>query len=120
MVGADRDGFSTADALALSRAADACLMDRLTRAAERACDATIGRPTAAVIAGSGDFLALRLARCLIAPAGPVVSLKQAWGEIASSAGCAFALVQLASEHFHPVSGAIRHREPDPSAEPTWS
>ena len=35
------------------------------RAAERACRATIGRPGAAVIAGSGDFLARRLARRLV-------------------------------------------------------
>ncbi len=101
MIGADRDGFSPADALAFSQAADACLMDRLTRAAERVCDSTIGRPATAVIAGSGDFLALRLARRLIGPDRPLVSLKKAWGEIASSAGCAFALVQLASEQFHP-------------------
>ena len=60
---------------------------------------TIGRPTAAVVAGSGDFLARRLARRVIEPDGPIVSLKEAWGAVASSAGCAYALVTLASERF---------------------
>jgi (4-(4-[2-(gamma-L-glutamylamino)ethyl]phenoxymethyl)furan-2-yl)methanamine synthase len=97
MIGADRDSFSVDDAYAFARAADSCLMQRLTRAAERACQATIGRPAAAVIAGSGDFLARRLARCLIGPDGPMFRLDEAWGPVASAAGCAFALVQLASE-----------------------
>jgi probable H4MPT-linked C1 transfer pathway protein len=116
MIGADRDGFSSADALAFSQAADVCLMDRLARAAERACDSTIGRPTTAVIAGSGDFLALRLARRLLGPDRPLVSLKTAWGEIASSAGCAFALVQLASERFPAAPEALRLSPPNPLAE----
>ena len=85
---------------------------------ERACHATIGRPTTAVIAGSGDFLALRLARRLIGPDRPLVSLKKAWGEIASSAGCAFALVQLASEQFPPVPEAPFADPPLPI--PSWS
>jgi probable H4MPT-linked C1 transfer pathway protein len=97
MIGGDRDGFSTDDALAFARAADACLMGRLEQAAERACRPTIGRPGAAVIAGSGDFLARRLARRAIRPDGPVVSLNGAWGDAPSAAGCAFALVQLARE-----------------------
>ncbi len=109
MIGADRDGFSTADALAFSQAADACLVDRLVRSAERACEPTIGLPTAAVVAGSGEFLARRLARRLIGPDRPLVSLKEAWGEIASAAGCAYALVQLASEQYPPGSRSI----PDP-------
>ena len=99
MIGADRDGFSCDDALAFSRAVDSCLVDRLAHAVELACHSTIGRPSAAVIAGSGDFLARRLARRVIAPEGPVVSLKEAWGELASAAGCAYALVQLATERF---------------------
>ena len=97
MIGADRDGFSSEDALAFSRAADTCLMDRLEQVVDRACRHTIGRPSAAVIAGSGDFLARRLARRVVAPDGPIISLEEAWGELASAAGCAFALVQLASE-----------------------
>jgi probable H4MPT-linked C1 transfer pathway protein len=108
MVGADRDGFSTADALAFAQAADACLMDRLAQVAERACRSTIGRPTAAVVAGSGDFLARRLARRVIEPRGPVVSLKEAWGAVASSAGCAYALVHLASERFGSDGDGARH------------
>jgi probable H4MPT-linked C1 transfer pathway protein len=108
MVGADRDGFRVDDALAFAQAADVCLMDRLARAAERACHPTIGRPAAAVIAGSGDFLARRLAERIIEPGGPIVSLKAAWGAVASSAGCAFALVQLAAERFGPDGPGPRY------------
>ncbi len=99
MIGADRDSFSADDAYAFARAADSCLMERLARAAERACRATIGTPAAAVIAGSGDFLAGRLARRLVGPRGSLIRLDEAWGPVASAAGCAYALVQLASERF---------------------
>jgi probable H4MPT-linked C1 transfer pathway protein len=106
MIGADRDGFSSDDALAFSQAADACLMNRVEQAVERACRPTIGRPVAAVIAGSGVFLARRLARRVIATGGPIISLQEAWGELASAAGCAFALVQLASERFSEDAQAL--------------
>ncbi len=99
MVGADRDGFSAEDALAFARAADECLIDRLVLAAERAAAPTIGRPTAAVVAGSGEFLARRLAQELIEPTGPIIGLREAWGALASSAGCAYALVRLAAERY---------------------
>jgi probable H4MPT-linked C1 transfer pathway protein len=101
MVGADRDGFSKEDAVAFAEGADHCLMDRLATAALRACTPTIGHPAAAIIAGSGDFLARRLAARLVGPEGPVISLKDAWGAVASSAGCAYALVQLAQKRFGP-------------------
>jgi probable H4MPT-linked C1 transfer pathway protein len=97
IVGADRDGFSTDDAQAFARSADECLMTRLAAAAERACRATVGRPAAAVVAGSGEFLARRLALRVMEPGGPIVSLQEAWGPVASSAGCAHALLVLAEE-----------------------
>ncbi len=97
MVGADRDSFSALDAIAFSQAADECLTARLCEAGLRACAATIGQPGAAVISGSGSFLAKRLAYSLVGPGGPVISLEEAWGPLASSAGCAFALVTLAAE-----------------------
>jgi probable H4MPT-linked C1 transfer pathway protein len=97
MIGADRDGFSNEDAEAFAWAADECLLGRLTAAAERACLPTVGRPEAAVISGSGGFVAQRLARRVIEPGGPIVSLDQAWGPIASSSGCAYALLVLAQE-----------------------
>jgi (4-(4-[2-(gamma-L-glutamylamino)ethyl]phenoxymethyl)furan-2-yl)methanamine synthase len=97
MVGADRDGFSAEDAIVFARAADETLVTRLLQAAVRACAATIGKPSAAVISGSGSFLARRLAHRLIDLGGPVISLKEAWGEAASAAGCAFALLALAAE-----------------------
>jgi probable H4MPT-linked C1 transfer pathway protein len=97
MIGADREGFSEADALAFAQAADRCLLDRLADAAERACAPTIERPTAAIIAGSGDLLSRRLARRVLGPDGRIVSIKDAWGPVASLAGCASALVVLAAE-----------------------
>jgi len=118
MVGADRDGLSAADALAFAGTADLCLMNRLKLAAERACEPTIGRPAAAVIAGSGVFLARRLADRVIEPDGTIISLKEAWGTLASSAGCAYALVALASERFQPDSQPVRDSRTGPSLEAT--
>jgi probable H4MPT-linked C1 transfer pathway protein len=105
MVCADSDSVSAADALELAQAADQCLMARLALAAERACGPTIGRPAGAVISGSGEFLARRLASAVIEPGGPILSLKAAWGKVASSAGCAYALVELAKERFQ-VDGSV--------------
>jgi (4-(4-[2-(gamma-L-glutamylamino)ethyl]phenoxymethyl)furan-2-yl)methanamine synthase len=107
MVGADRDGFSHDDAHAFAHSADECLTQRLVLAAERASAATIGRPTVAVVAGSGEFLARRVARRIIETDGPIISLREVWGTVASSAGCAFALVKLAAERFRPDHDRIR-------------
>ena len=95
MIGADHESFSADDALALSRSAEHCLLTRLAQAVERACRPTIGAPTAAIIAGSGEFLARRLASLVLGPDRPIVSLAQAWGREASSAACAHALLELA-------------------------
>lgn len=97
MVGADRDGFTAEDASAFAQAADEALTDRLERAARRACSKTVGTPRNAVIAGSGEFLARRLARRVLEPGGNVVSLAEAWGPVASNAACAHALAELALE-----------------------
>jgi (4-(4-[2-(gamma-L-glutamylamino)ethyl]phenoxymethyl)furan-2-yl)methanamine synthase len=102
MVGADRDSFSALDAISFAQATDLCLIERLRQAAERACATTIGKPAAAVISGSGSFLARRLADLLIVLGGPVINLKEAWGEAASAAGCAFALLALAAERLDGV------------------
>ena len=110
MVGADRDGFSARRRNQFAQAAEECLIERLCQAAERACAATIGRPAAAVISGSGSFLARRLARRLIGPGGPIISLKEAWGAVASSAGCAHALLTLAAERFRGDSGCAWRSE----------
>ncbi len=88
-------------------AAEECLIDRLVRAAGWATGPTIGRARAAVVAGSGEFLARRLAGRLIDHGGPIISLKDAWGAVASSAGCAFALVKLAVERLQPERNGVR-------------
>jgi probable H4MPT-linked C1 transfer pathway protein len=107
MVGADRDGFSREDAIAFARSAQECLIERLVHAAMRASAPTIGRPGAAVVSGSGEFLARRLAGRILEPEGPIIGLNDAWGAVASSAGCAYALVLLAAERFRPVENGVR-------------
>ncbi len=79
MVCTDRDGLSVDDTLRFAQAADDCLIARLELAAIRACRATIGQTDAAVIAGSGDFLARRLAHRIVKPHGPIIDLKNVWG-----------------------------------------
>lgn len=97
MVGADRDGFDDSDAFALAQSADEVLMDRLRRAAERVARASVGRPRQVVVAGSGEFLARRLANHILGVGGAVTSLSEAWGAVASTAACAHALTVLAGE-----------------------
>jgi probable H4MPT-linked C1 transfer pathway protein len=97
MVCADRETFCADDALDLARSAERILMDRLTCSAERACRATIGPPAVAVVAGSGEFLARRLARRLLGPDGPILALSEIWSPEASHAACAYALVGLARD-----------------------
>ena len=97
MVGADRDDFTEEDAVSLARAADEALLARLAVAADRACLATAGRPRSVIVAGSGEFLARRLAGRVLGPGGTIVGLQEAWGPVASIAGCAHALVVLAGE-----------------------
>lgn len=110
MVGADREGFSAGDALAFAESADRSLLRRLELAAKRACVPAIGRPQAAVVAGSGEFLARRLAEQIIEPGGKMIGLNEAWGAAPSSAACAFALARLATERFRPQDGsAAAHR-----------
>src|SRR4051812_14705585 len=96
MIGTDRDGFGNDDAIAFARAADEALLARLAASADRACRVTTGRPRTAIVAGSGEFLARRLAERLIEP-GTILGLNEAWGPVASSAGCAHALLVLAGE-----------------------
>ncbi len=98
MVGADRETFSGEDALELSRSAANCLFSRLAQAAHRVCEATIGRADVAVIAGSGEFLARRLAARVLGADLRIISLAETWGRAASTAGCARALLTLVTEH----------------------
>jgi probable H4MPT-linked C1 transfer pathway protein len=94
MVGADRDGFTSEDASEFALGADEALLARLEVAALKASGI---RPRHAVVAGSGEFLARRLASRILEPGGQIVSLGDTWGPIASSAACAHALVVLAQE-----------------------
>ena len=95
MVGADRDSFSAKDAVALSRSAAECLLNRLEHTAQRVCRATIGMADLAVVAGSGEFLARELARRIPGSASQVISMSKHWGSAASTAACARAVLELA-------------------------
>lgn len=97
MVCADRESCTTADVEALARAADEAIRDRLIAAARRACAATIGEPDAAIVSGSGEFLARRAAESLVGPRGTIQSLGDLWGRDASDGACARALIELAED-----------------------
>lgn len=99
MVGADRETCSRADAEALARAVDRLLTARLVEAARRTGEAT-GSPRVAVVSGSGEFLARRVAASLPGSRGVIHSLGSLWGRGASEAACAHALVRIASEQDH--------------------
>lgn len=113
MICLDRDGFTDQDAFEFAQAADRVLLDRLATALDRACSPTIGRPAAAVVSGSGEFLARRLAAQTIASAGTILSLRQSWGPAASSAGCAYALLVLAQEWAREQEAPSKTEEPSP-------
>jgi probable H4MPT-linked C1 transfer pathway protein len=97
MVLSDRSDFSADDALAFAKAADEVLVDRLARAALRACEATVGAPRSVIVSGSGSFLARRVATRVMPDGGPILDLEASWGPERSSAACAHAVLVLASE-----------------------
>jgi probable H4MPT-linked C1 transfer pathway protein len=97
MVGADREDFTPDDVLAFSRAADSALLDRLEATALKACATGKFPPDGAIISGSGEFLALRLARRLLPPSAPIIGFGYVYGRDASLAACAFALLKLAQD-----------------------
>jgi hypothetical protein len=83
------------------------LITRLAAAAKRAAQPSIENFASAVVAGSGEFLARRLAGRLVGRDGRVISLKESWGPVASSAGCASAVVRLAAQRFRPDGPKLR-------------
>jgi len=96
MVGLDRDDFTAEDAQILARDAQRNLMVRLAHAVELVVARELGQPPAVVVlAGSGEFLARRLADRVFPPGScRLVSLTETWGPAASSAACAHALLAL--------------------------
>jgi hypothetical protein len=97
MVGADGRAFSANDAHELAVAADEALTARLAAAGARTCGAGAGLPAIAIVSGSGEFLAQRIARRISSAGAPILRLRDAWGPGPSDAACAYALVQLAAE-----------------------
>ncbi|WP_165229891.1 hydantoinase/oxoprolinase family protein [Aquisphaera insulae] len=94
MVGDDRDGFSSGDALGMARAAEASLVGRLSEAARHVCASTIGTPEVVVVAGSGEFLADRVAVAAFGGGPARIGLAGIWGPAGSTAACACALLGL--------------------------
>ena len=95
MIGLDRDDFTPADARLIARTVDVLLIKRLTDAADQvASTVLVNRPPTVVIAGSGEFLARRVAERIVAAGGSIHSLADTWGREASAAACAHALLQL--------------------------
>ena len=95
MIGTDRDTFTETTPLpspTLPMRPCCCV----SAVAARACRATIGLPQFAIVAGSGEFLARRLAQRIIEPGGTILGLNEAWGAVASRGLC-HALLVLATE-----------------------
>ncbi len=98
MVGADRQGFSADDAQDFATEADLAIVNRLVASARRACEGSeLGQPRSVILAGAGEFLGRRVAERVMALDGEILSLADDWGPVASAAGCAWALLLLASE-----------------------
>ena len=98
----------------LQIAADAVLVARLEAAGRRAIAAALGPPGSAVIAGSGEFLARRLARRLLPASALILSLRTLWSPDDSTAACARALLILAREDADSGGGrSSRDSPPDP-------
>lgn len=95
MVGADREGFSPADAIKLSESFRELFLARLVQAVEVARVRVNERPSVVVVSGSGEFFAAHLASRVIAPGGRVIRLSELWGPDASDAACAHALLEIA-------------------------
>jgi probable H4MPT-linked C1 transfer pathway protein len=100
MVGADREGFDREDARGVAESLGETLLTRLFRAAEQSSSTIGGPPATVIIAGSGEFLARRLAGRLLPPGGRLVSLAETWGADTSAAACAWALARVAPDFAH--------------------
>ncbi len=91
---ADLNELNVDAALAIARALDEIVVARLVAAARNACEATVGAPRAAIVAGSGSIVANRVARALVGTHGNVLNLSELWSPAAADAACAFALIEL--------------------------
>lgn len=93
MLSADPEDFSEARAIELAAAFDEILCERLVHA----CLRLLGerRFAAAIVCGSGEFLAGRAAERVLSPPASVTRLSAVWGEAASASACARAVMLLA-------------------------
>ena len=99
--------FRQEDALAFAHAAEECLIHRLVRRGRASRGADDRPPGRRGCRRLGRVPGAAAGRRVIEPDGPIIGLKDAWGAVASSAGCAFALVKLAAERFRPDDNGVR-------------
>lgn len=97
MIGLDFEHFSEQDTTDMATQADAKIIKTLEKAARKVADwLPEGKIERIVVSGSGSFLAQRLAE-KITGAERVTNLRNNWGDEATNAACASALVRLARE-----------------------
>lgn len=94
MVSCDRGELHEADLVELASSIDRRLVGRIVGAARRAI-ASIGTPRTAVVSGSGAFLARRVAAAI--GCANVFSLDVIWGQPASTAACATAMLRIVEQ-----------------------
>lgn len=97
MVGADRECFDLADARTLAEIVADAQYARLVRAAERVSERLGAAPETVILAGSGEFLARRVAARFAAFSIRGISLEDTIGRERSKAACAHAVAILAAE-----------------------
>lgn len=112
MVGADRDTLPDQDIQFIANSLDLLLMNRMARGARRVLGGQADSAFNVVIAGSGAFLASRLARLLQPDPSRVLDLASVWGAGASSAAAAHAVAVLAAEEG--AGGPLSRARPTPS------
>lgn len=95
MVCSDAENFNHDDACTLAREVARAQLASLRRALEQVSSISGVRPQAALISGTGEFLARRLASSAGVPR--IVSCAEIAGRAASDAACAFALAHIASD-----------------------
>ena len=88
MVAADRNDFTTDDAIQLAKAADEALLARLLLSAERACVNSVGRPSSRSFADQVILWRDDWRPCSSHQASRSSLFDEAWGPLASQAGCA--------------------------------
>ncbi|MBI2192940.1 MAG: H4MPT-linked C1 transfer pathway protein [Planctomycetes bacterium] len=95
MICADRELCTMEEAESMARAAYQVQVETLSESARRVVRRSSESLSIAILAGSGEFLARRIAQALDPPL-PTLSLAESWGDALSGAACAWSVAQLAT------------------------